>query len=192
VKDYSKEAKLGLAVLVGCIPAGVLGVLVGDFLENFFRSILAVAAFLIFGSVLMFWAEKQKPADANNPSVEKGFLIGLFQCIALLPGISRSGSTISGGMLLGFNREVAARFSFLLSIPVVLGAGLYQLLKYHSELAGISTGIILVGFFVSFLSGILSIKFLLKFVKTHSLYLFIVYRLGLGALLIVVSIALRG
>jgi undecaprenyl-diphosphatase len=184
-QKYSKEAKLGLVILVGSIPAGIIGVLVGNSIETAFRSVLAVAIFLILGSVLMFFAEKRN-SNGVDINMKKGFVIGLFQSLALLPGISRSGSTISGAMFLGLKREEATRISFLLSIPIVLSAGLFQLLKSYSELSTIPFSVTLIGFVVSFLSGIFAIKFLLKFVKTHSLYPFIVYRIALAALLLIV------
>lgn len=184
-KNYSKEAKLGLIIIVGSIPAGLIGVLFGDAIESIFRSVSAIAVFLILGSVLMFLAEKRSSTGVEI-NIKKGFVIGLFQSLALLPGISRSGSTISGGMLLGLKREEATRVSFLLSIPIVLSAGLFQLLKSYTELAAIPLGVTLAGFIVSFLSGIFAIKFLLKYVKTHTLYSFIIYRIILAVLLLIV------
>jgi undecaprenyl-diphosphatase len=126
---------------------------------------------------------KENPIG-HEVNIRKGFLIGLFQSLALLPGISRSGSTISGSMILGINREEAAKFSFLLSIPIVVAAGVFQLLKSYTEITAISADKILVGFVVSFSSGVLAIKFLLKFVKSHSLYPFIVYRILLAVILL--------
>lgn len=186
-KHYTKEAKLGLIIIVGSIPAGLIGVLFGDTIENAFRSVFAVSMFLILGSVLMFFAEKRSGVSAQL-DIKKGFIIGLFQSIALLPGVSRSGSTISGGMFLGLNREEATKISFLLSIPIVLSAGLFQLLKSYTELATVSFSVVFVGFFVSFLSGLFAIKFLLKFVKTHTLYPFIVYRIALALILLIFAL----
>jgi undecaprenyl-diphosphatase len=185
IKNYSKEAKSGLVILAGSIPAGLLGVLYGDVIETIFRSALFVAVFLMLGSVLLFIAERSKKAETEL-NVKKGFFIGLFQALALFPGISRSGSTISGGMILGLSREEAAKFSFLLSVPIVLSAGIFQLLKSYSELAVISVDKILIGFIVSFVSGVLAIKFLLKFVRSHSLYPFIIYRIVLAVLILII------
>ncbi len=187
-KMYSPLTKVGLAIVVGIIPAGVVGFLYGDFLENTFRSVQSVSLFLVLGSVLMFIAEKvlqKRNNQADKISVMKGFIIGLFQTLALLPGMSRSGSTISGGMILGLDREASTRFSFLLSVPIVVLAAFYQLFKARGEItAGVELSM-LIGFTTSFISGILAIGWLLKFVKNKNLYPFIIYRIILAVLLLV-------
>jgi len=199
VREYTAEARITLAIIIGIVPAGILGVLFGDLIENTFRSVTYVAVFLTAGSVLMLAAElshsrrqgRSEEGDGSDADVTpyKGFIIGIFQSFALLPGISRSGSTISGGMFLGLNREEAARFSFLLSLPIILLAGFYQLGSSLSVVENtLSWPVILAGFLGSFVSGLLAIKILLAFVRKHSLYLFIVYRLTLALYLVVVFI----
>lgn len=184
--EFSDLGKFGLYVLVGSIPAGILGVLLGDFIENSFRDVKSVVAFSILGTVIMFIAEKFSIYSINVLNLKKSFLIGLFQSLALFPGVSRSGATISAGMLFGLTREEAARFSFLLSVPIVLAASLFKILSTGEELIMQPLVITLAGLVTSFVGGLLVIKFLMKFLKTNSLYIFIGYRiiLALGLILL--------
>ena len=137
----------------------------------------------------MFVAEKfskmsAKPLDENLPAqAGKSFVIGLFQALALFPGISRSGSTISAGMLFGLTRQEAARFSFLLSMPIIVVAALLNIVE--SSKTFIFDLNVLVGFSASFIIGIMSIKFLMEFTKNRSLYIFVAYRLLLSAFLLI-------
>ena len=189
IRKYSDFGKLGVFIVIGSIPAGILGLLLQKAIENQFRSVAVVLVFLVLGSVLMFIAEKfskmsAKPLDENLPAqAGKSFIIGLFQALALFPGISRSGSTISAGMLLGLTRQEAARFSFLLSTPIIVVAALLNIVE--SSKTFIFDLNVLVGFFASFIIGILSIKFLMEFTKNRSLYIFVVYRLLLSLFLLV-------
>ncbi|EKD99568.1 MAG: undecaprenyl-diphosphatase UppP [uncultured bacterium] len=189
-KNYSPKSLTGLAIVVGCIPAGVLGFLAGDFIENIFRSMVWVAVFLILGSVLIYIAERFALVHKNSQLAEqvspkKGFFIGLFQSIALLPGISRSGSTISGGLFFGLDRQSAVKFSFLLSIPIVLVAGLSQLVFSFDKMEALPPMAIVAGFISGFVSGLFAIKFLLGFVKTNSFKVFIIYRVLLAIFLLI-------
>jgi undecaprenyl-diphosphatase len=184
IKYYSQESWLGFKILAGSIPAAVIGVLFGDQIENFFRNMLSVAIFILAGAVLMFIAEKFYKGSLENIKLKTSFFIGLFQALALLPGFSRSGSTISGAMLMGTKREEAARFSFLLSIPIVLGAGLFELRHAAGTLHDVSVTALTVGFLASLISGLVAINFLLKFLKDHKLYVFVGYRVLLFLVLI--------
>lgn len=184
---YSAEGLLGVKILAGSIPAGILGLVFGDILESTLRGIGSVTVFLFVGSLLMILAEKfGKPViqKIEEVSMKKSFVIGLFQSLALMSGISRSGSTISGAMLLGVKRDQAAKFSFLLSIPIVLSAGIFQGISSAGDLWSISPVVMLAGFLTSFLSGILAIKFLMGFLAKHKLNVFIGYRLALVLILI--------
>lgn len=185
----SKDSKLAYAILLSTIPALSFGYLLNDPLENYFREIFWGVLFLVLGSILMFIAEvyysnkNKKHNDIYEITFKNAFLIGLYQCLALFSGFSRSGSTISGGMLLGYTREVAAKFSFLMSLPVILSAGLYKLLTADpSEFLNIST---LFGFLFSFLFGVIAINVLLKFLKSNNLYIFIAYRIVLALIIYV-------
>jgi len=190
-KYYSKEAKLGAFIIVGSIPAAVIGFLLEDYIETVFRGLIPVAIFLLLGSALMYFAEKSITSRTfldrltdSKASLKKSVIVGFFQALALLPGFSRSGSTISGGMLLGFDRAYAARFSFLLSVPIVVGAGSLKIIMALNEGVFLESSLILfIGFFSSFVTGVLTIKFLLDFLNRNSLYSFIVYRVLLALLL---------
>jgi undecaprenyl-diphosphatase len=184
-KKYSETSWLGLKILIGCIPAGILGILFSDVFEGVFRGVNYVVVFLILGSLLMLLAELLK-VEKGDLSLGKSFVVGIFQSLALFPGVSRSGATISGGMLMGMSREAAAKFSFLLSIPIVVIAGVFELVSSSQIFHTISVVDFLVGFFASFVSGMFAINFMLGFLKTHKLYIFIVYRLVLVLFLLII------
>lgn len=187
LKEYSSEALLGLNIIIGSVPVALVGYFWGDAIENQFRAVVFVAIFLVFGSVLMFVSEKQfskRLVVKDEVSTGKGFGIGLFQIFSLLPGVSRSGSTISGGMILGISRKDATKFSFLISIPVLLMAGILNLLRSYKYLMLINIFPLAVGFLSAFIVGIISINFLIKFVRTNTLYPFIIYRVLLAGFLI--------
>lgn len=185
-----KDRRLVLLLLIGSIPAGLLGVLFDEFFESYFRSSNSVAVFLLVGSMLMLGAEicykkvwyHERINSLERLNNKKSLLVGIFQALALFPGLSRSGATISSGMLFGLTREMAARFSFLLSVPIVVGAGLYKVASSYEVLS--FDGSLLVGFLASFLMGTVTIKFLLNFLKTKNLVVFIVYRTLLFLLII--------
>jgi undecaprenyl-diphosphatase len=177
------------ALVLGTIPAIVGGLFLEETMETVFRSAHLVAWVLIAGSVLFLGAEyvARKETQEQQLSVKKGVLIGLFQTLALIPGMSRSGATIAGGMFLGLSRATAARFSFLLSVPIILGSGGKKLLDLSTS--GILESewvMIAVATFVAFFSGIASIHFLLKFLKTHSLVPFVIYRVALAILVLMI------
>jgi undecaprenyl-diphosphatase len=181
-----KEATLFWAIFVGTIPAIILGLFFENLMDTVFRNIHLVALTLVLGSLLMFFAEKFAKQN-KELTIEKGFLAGLFQTLALLPGVSRSGATISGGLFLGFTREEATRFSFLLAFPIILGSGLkklYDLYQGH-ELIVLGPPLFVSSIF-AFVVGLGAIHFLITYLKKHTLYAFVVYRL----LLVVVLLAL--
>jgi undecaprenyl-diphosphatase len=182
VKKYSKNGLLGIVILVGSIPAGILAVLLGDKIEMLFRGTGSVVLFLTLGSLLMIFADmffSAKIKNIGDIKFGKSFVIGLFQSLALFSGVSRSGATISGGMLLGLERSLAARFSFLLSIPIILSAGIFQAFSSAGQLESVPLASILTGFLSSFIFGLLAIKFLMGFLGKHKLTGFIIYRLVL-------------
>jgi undecaprenyl-diphosphatase len=152
-------------------------------MDTVFRSAHLVAWVLIAGSVLFLIAEytARRITERKELTVRTGVLVGLFQTLALVPGMSRSGATIAGGMLLGLSREASARFSFLLSVPIILGSGAKKL----ADLGGAGTAgeewlMIGLASLVAFVCGIASIHFLLRFLRTHSLIPFVVYRVALA------------
>lgn len=186
-----KYVRLILPLIVGTIPAIIFGLLLEQYMDTFFRGTHVVAYALIAGAILFFFAEKFAkknslvPVSNNNLGIKEGLYIGLFQCLALVPGFSRSGSTISGGLFMGLNREDAARFSFLLSIPIILGSGLKKLFDVYQapDFTSFESSLFIACFF-AFVSGILAIHFLIKFLKNHSLNYFGVYRIILALVII--------
>lgn len=180
-----KDRTLLFAIVIGTIPAVIFGLLLQKYMETIFRNVHLVAATLILGSILFWYAEK-KATKNKVLTLGRGVAIGFFQCLALVPGISRSGATISGGLISGLSQEDSVRFSFLLSIPILFGAGLKELFSVRHELlaTGYASSLIL-GSVVAFVVGLLSIQFLMKYLKTHNLDLFIWYRVILAVLVLI-------
>jgi undecaprenyl-diphosphatase len=182
----TKEAVYGWMVGLATIPAGAAGLLVEDYVEDAFSSVRAAMGFLLLTALLLVLGERfgTRKRTGDNITAKDAVVIGVFQALALFPGVSRSGSTIAAGMLLGIDRPGAARFSFLMSIPVMVGAGLLQgrkliadptLLEQH----GLA---IVVGFITAAISGYLVIKWFLGFLRVRSLYWFAGYCFIVGTL----------
>jgi len=186
-----EERMLLFALVVGTIPAVIAGLLLEDYMETTFRSAELVAFMLIIGSFIFLAAEYvsrryESQGIHNQIGPRQGLLIGLFQCLALIPGMSRSGATISGGLFLGLSREAAARFGFLLSLPIILGSGLKKALELGSEGFLSTQGLpLLTGALVAFVVGITAIHYLLRFLRNHTLMVFIVYRIALASLVLI-------
>ena len=180
---------LWLRVCVAVIPSAAVGVLLDDWLDEHLNNYVTVAVALIVYGILFILIEKFKPADkAAVTTVESidyklAFLIGMFQMLALIPGTSRSGSTILGAMLLGCSRAAAAEFSFFMAIPTMLGASLLKVVKLFAEgvtVTPMEWGILAVASITAFLVSLAAIKFLMDFVKKHSFASFGWYRIALG------------
>jgi undecaprenyl-diphosphatase len=183
-----KETDFVFKLIVATIPAVVLGLLFESIIDDILRHVGIVIAMLIVVAVLFFIVEKYSKSrkEMTDLTFGKAFLIGCAQALALIPGVSRSGITISAGMIGNLTRKEAARFAFLLGIPVILGAGFYQIFKLDFNTMGIDMiYLFLVGFFTSFISGLLVIKFLMKYLTNHKLNVFAWYRIGLAVLLII-------
>ncbi len=187
-----KDKQLIVALLIGTIPAVFFGLLLEKYIETTFRSVSLVAWGLIIGSILFLIAEyfskkiSQKRVLEENISIKNGLIVGFFQSLALVPGMSRSGATISGGLLLGLSREEATRFAFLLSFPIIIGAGSKSVLDLG--IGGVFSSIgpsLIVAILAAFISGMLAIHFLLKYLKTHTLNIFVFYRLILAAVILI-------
>ena len=179
------DHRMGWYVVIGTIPIGVVGFLAKDLITGPLRSLWVVAVALILWSGVMLFAEKRarQTREEKDLTLRDAIVVGLVQCIALVPGVSRSGATISAGLLQGLDRVSATRLSFFLSIPALLAAGLYEL---KDALSGdIGLGQTVVGTLVSFVVAYASIAWLLRFVAGHSIGKFVPYRVGLGLLLIV-------
>lgn len=186
-REVSRENRILLvSIILGTIPAVVMGVLLESSMDTIFRNINLVAYALIAGSILIYFADKFAKQN-KDLSISSGWKIGLFQVLALVPGMSRAGSTISGGLLLGLSREAAARFTFLLSFPIILGAGSKKALELNNAGVFMESGIaILISAISAFVVGMFSIHYLLKFLKTHTLKVFVVYRLLLATLILII------
>ncbi len=186
-KDSEKN-KLTVYLIIATIPAVVLGVMFESLMETTFRNIPFIISTLLIGTLIMYGADLffKKYKEKKNNSLFKSIVIGLFQSLALLPGMSRSGMTISGGYFMGLTKEESVRFSFLLAIPIITGSGLLQginIIRNPNLISGnfISLGF---GFISAFLFGWLAIDFLLKFLKTNNFKIFIWYRIALALILL--------
>lgn len=180
----AKELILLKAVMLGTIPAVVIGLLLEDSMETIFRSSFLVAMSLIVGGLIMFFAERfaKQNADLN---IKKGIGVGFFQALALIPGFSRSGMTISGGLFLGLKREEATRFAFILAFPVLLGAGMKKLLDLGGSGVLNSVGVeLFAGSLASFIVGLLAIHFLVTFLKKNTMNAFVIYRFALAVIVL--------
>jgi undecaprenyl-diphosphatase len=171
-------------ILVAMIPAGLIGVLFSSQIESFFSSKFYLGIFFLFSGLLIYSTKFSKVRKEKLGFFDAVF-VGLFQAIAILPGISRSGATISAGMFSGLKREEAVKFSFLLSVPVILGASILEL--DNLILQEINLWILTICFFVTFFVSIFTIKFLLRIVKTDKFYLFGIYNLLIGIFIIIWS-----
>lgn len=177
-----REKTLIYGIILGTIPAVIFGLLLESKMDTVFRSTHLVAVTLILGSILFYFA--QKYAGQEELTVTKAVKIGFFQCLALIPGVSRSGATISGGLFSGLTKESAVRFSFLLSLPILFGTGFKKLFEVR-EMLGTEFGLsLLVGCIVAFITGLLAINFLIKYLKNNNLNLFIWYRIILALVIL--------
>jgi undecaprenyl-diphosphatase len=184
-KPIEKTEKILLTtIIIGTIPAVIFGLLLEKEMDTIFRNVHLVALTLILGSLLFWFAHKVGKKD-KILSVGRGIAVGFFQCLALIPGVSRSGATISGGLIAGLSQEEATRFSFLLSIPILFGAGLKKLFEVRHEIFSTGYGSSLfLGSLVAFVTGLIAINFLIKYLKTHNLNLFIWYRIVLAVIIL--------
>ncbi len=183
-----RDSSLLSALLVGTVPAVIAGVFLEKYMDTLFRNPVLVAFVLLLGSFLFMYAEwvYQKSVPQNTIDTKTGFKIGLFQALALIPGVSRSGATISAGMLFGLSRSEAARFAFLLAIPVMFGAGAKKLIDLIQVGGDVAWGTIFVGAVVAFCTALFAIHFMISFVRRYSLWPFIWYRIALALFVVYV------
>ena len=179
------DHRMGWYVIVGTIPIGIIGFALRHVIEDHLRSLWVVALALVAWSAVMVEAERRgrQRRGEKELTLRDALVVGLVQCVALVPGVSRSGATISTGLLLGLDRVAATRLSFFLSIPALLAAGLFELPSALGE--NISIGKVLVGTLVAFVVAYATVAWLLRFVAGHSIARFVPYRVGLGVLLLV-------
>jgi len=177
--------KLFVFLSIATIPGILAGVILEDKAETIFRSPLLIAFTLFFFGLILLFVDKMntQPKVLEKLNLKDSFLVGLSQALAIIPGVSRSGVTISMGIFRKLNREDAARFSFLLSVPIIFGAAAYSLAKVPLEI--LVSPIFLVGFLTAFISSFLAIKFLISFIKTRGFSAFAYYRFALAFIIII-------
>jgi undecaprenyl-diphosphatase len=171
-------------IVIGSIPIGIIGFAARDLIKGPLRSLWVIAFALILWSFVMIYAERRATQERGERSLmpRDVIVIGLWQCIALIPGVSRSGATISAGLIRGIDRVTATRLSFFLAIPALTAAGLYELKDALGQ--GVGAGPTIVGTVVSFVVAYVSIAWLLRFVAHHSIVAFVPYRIALGVIVI--------
>lgn len=192
---YMDKVVLWLKIIVAVIPAVILGFPLDDWLDAHLYNAVVVALMLIVYGVLFIIVENHnKGKEPRVHSVRRitfkdALIIGLFQCLAMIPGTSRSGATIIGGILIGLSRPAAAEFTFYLAIPTMFGASVLKLAKYTGGFTAYELGILLLGMAVAFVVSIFAIKFLMEFVRKHDFKVFGYYRIILGALVLILAAA---
>lgn len=184
------DGRLFWYLVVSCIPGAAIGYLLEEQAETVFRSPLLIGTMLIIMGLILYLADRssRKELDIGHINLKISFLIGLSQAMAIIPGVSRSGITMTTGLLLGLNRESSARFSFLLSAPIICGAALIKLPELLASPSAFSAPFI-TGMLVAAAAGLASIHFLLQYLRTESFLPFAWYRFILGAVVIIVAIA---
>ncbi|MEN9995859.1 MAG: Undecaprenyl-diphosphatase [Pseudomonadota bacterium] len=193
---YQVEAqRFVLNVFIGFLPAVVLGLLFGKLIKAHLFTPWVVATTFIVGGFIILWAERRPASSVRIRAVEDmrgrdALMVGLVQCLAMVPGTSRSGATIIGGMLLGLSRKAATDFSFFLAIPTLIGAGVYSLYKERALLSFEDIPLFATGLVVSFVSAWICVRWLLKYIASHSFEVFAWYRIAFG--LVVLGTAWTG
>jgi len=190
---YQLEAqRFVLNVFIGFLPAVVLGLLFGKLIKEHLFTPWVVATTFIVGGFIILWAERRPPSSVRIRAVEDmrgrdALMVGLVQCLAMIPGTSRSGATIIGGMLLGLSRKAATDFSFFLAIPTLIGAGVYSLYKERALLSVDDIPMFATGLVVSFISAWICVRWLLKYIASHSFEVFAWYRIAFGLVVLVTA-----
>jgi undecaprenyl-diphosphatase len=186
LRDH-QDARMGWFIIVGSVPIVLLGVAFKDVIERDFRNLWYIGTALVVLGVVLAVAEKvgRKTQSIERLTMRDAVLLGLAQAAALVPGVSRSGSTISMGLFLGYEREAATRYAFLLAIPAVVGAGLFELPEIPHGAQEYGVGPTIAATVVAFVVGYAAIAWLLRYVSTHSYMPFVVYRVALGGLTLV-------
>ena len=189
----SRQAqRFALNVLIGFLPAVVLGLAFGKVIKEHLFTPVVVASTFILGGFIILWAERRAPAATRVTSVDDmtaldALKVGLVQCLAMVPGTSRSGATIIGGMLLGLSRKAATDYSFFLAMPTLIGAGVHSLYKERALLSVGDAPLFAVGLLFSFLSAWICVRWLLRYISSHSFVPFAWYRIVFGVLVLVTA-----
>ena len=197
MKEATVQRNLGIFIVIGMLPAGLIGLKFDKVIEGFFpepllnNQALIIAGLLALFGLILWGVDKinTRNYDLTQMNWQRALLVGLFQILALFPGVSRSGITMTAGMLSGISREHAARFSFLVGAPLTFAAGIFKLKDLaHVAMTGETVAYFLMGFLASALSGYLCIKYFLKFLQSHSVGVFTVYRLFFAAVIVLVAL----
>jgi undecaprenyl-diphosphatase len=190
-RDQSINSRMGWMIAIGTIPIVVIGLMMKEIIEgSITKNLYIIAGSLIFFAIVLTISEKvaEHKRDMNDLKLADSFLIGIAQAFALIPGASRSGTTITGGLFVGLKRSDAARFSFLLSIPAVFASGIFELYQVLEYLTSSMITNIIAATIAATISGYLAIDFLIKYLKKHSTFVFIYYRIILGLSIIILLI----
>ncbi len=175
-------------LLVAFLPAVILALIFASYIKAYLFNPLTVAAAFIVGGILILWAEKREHVvrvqEVDDMSLMDAFKVGCAQCLALIPGTSRSGATIIGGLLFGFSRKAATEFSFFLAMPTIFGATVYDSWKSRALFDASDIPMLAVGFIAAFLSAIVAVRALIRFVSSHTFVGFAWYRIGFGVLIL--------
>ena len=189
----SRQAqRLTLNVVIGFLPAVVLALIFGKFIKAHLFTPTVVATTFILGGFVILWAERRPASAMRVQTVDEmtpldALKVGLVQCLAMIPGTSRSGATIIGGMLMGLSRKAATDFSFFLAIPTLIGAGVYSLYKERALLSAADIPLFAVGLVFSFISAWLCVRWLLRYISTNSFVPFAWYRIAFGIIVLVTA-----
>lgn len=190
--EKAETWQMWFKVIVACLPAAVIGLALNDFMEHFENWIVVSATLIIYGIAFLFIENRNKTvkvSNINELTYKTALLIGAFQVLSIIPGTSRSGSTILGAMIIGCSRAVAAEFSFFLAIPVMFGVSFLKIVTNDLVLTGADVVTLLVGMIVAYAVSMAAIKFLMDYVKKHNFKLFGKYRIVLGIVVILFFIA---
>ena len=185
------KVELWIKIIIACLPAAVLGLLLDDFLDTYLYNGFVVALTLIIYGVAFILIEKRNELTTfsvrrvSELDLKTALWIGCFQCLALIPGTSRSGATIIGAMLLGVSRTAAAEFSFYLSVPVMFGASLLKLLKRGAGFNAVQWFYMVLGMLIAYLVSVYCISFLMRYIRKHSFTIFGYYRIVLGVIVLI-------
>ncbi len=175
-------------LLIAFLPAVVLGVMFADLIHHYLFNPITVATALVIGGVIMLWAERREhevhAETVDDITWKDALKVGFAQCLAMIPGTSRSGSTIIGGLLFGLSRKTATEFSFFLAMPTMVGAAVYSGYKYRDLFQPADLPVFAIGFVTSFIFAMIAVKGLLKFIASHSYAAFAWYRIGFGLLIL--------
>ena len=185
------NTKMGWFIIVATIPIGLIGFAMKDHIESGARDLYLIGTTLIVFALVLHWADRRArlERETDDLSTRDGILIGLAQSLSLVPGVSRSGATMSAGLLLGLTREAAARFAFLIAVPAVLASGLFELFSIATgdSPGEESVGAIAISTVIAFVVGYAAIAWLLRYISSHTLTVFVVYRIALGALVLILA-----